>query len=90
LDNADLVFEFMLNSLRLSKGFESQLFVENTGLSLSDILPTLQLAAKKGLIQYDALKICPTELGFRFLNDLQTLFLDHKTPQIRPFFISDN
>lgn len=89
LENADLVFEFMLNSLRLSEGFESQLFVENTGLSLSDILPTLQLAAEKGLIQYDAVKICPTGLGFRFLNDLQTLFLDHKTPQIKPFFVSD-
>ena len=88
LDSADLVFEFMLNSLRLSEGFESHLFVENTGLSLSDILPALQLAAEKGLLQYDALRVCPTELGFRFLNDLQTLFLDHKMPVNQPFFVS--
>ena len=88
LDSADLVFEFMLNSLRLSEGFESHLFVENTGLSLSDILPALQLAAEKGLLQYDALRVCPTELGFRFLNDLQTLFLDHKMPENQPFFVS--
>ena len=89
LDNADLVFEFMLNSLRLSEGFESQLFVENTGLSLSEVLPTLQLAADKGLIQYDANKIRPTELGFRFLNDLQAMFLDHQLLKNQPFFVSD-
>ena len=86
LDTADLVFEFMLNSLRLRQGFESRLFAENTGLSLSDILPTLQAAQAKGLIDFDAVKICPSELGFQFLNDLQAMFLDHKPSKNQAFF----
>ncbi len=89
LNHADLIFEFMLNSLRLSDGFESRTFLENTGLSLSQVLPTLQLASEKGLIQYDAVRIRPTELGFRFLNDLQAMFLDHKLSKNQPFFMSD-
>ncbi len=90
LDTADLVFEFMLNSLRLSQGFETRLFVDNTGLSLNEILPTLQQALDKGLIQYDASLICPSERGFQYLNDLQTMFLDHKSPKNQAFFSSAN
>lgn len=88
LENADLVFEFMLNSLRLSNGFETRLFTENTGLSLSEILPTLQIARDKGLIDFNASRICPSERGFQYLNDLQALFLDHKPPKNQAFFIS--
>jgi len=88
LDTADLVFEFMLNSLRLSQGFESKLFTENTGLSLSEVLPTLQIAQQKGLIDFDRIKICPSERGFQYLNDLQALFLDHKPSKNQAFFES--
>ena len=90
LTTADLVFEFMLNSLRLSQGFESKLFTENTGLSLNEVLPTLQAASEKGLIDIDPAGICPTERGFQFLNDLQSMFLDHKSPKNQAFFSSDN
>ena len=86
LETSDLVFEFMLNSLRLTDGFETKLFIENTGLALSEILPTLNIAKEKGLIQYDSFTIKPTELGLKFLNDLQALFLDHKPPKKQPFF----
>jgi len=88
LDTADLVFDFMLNSLRLIDGFESRLFNENTGLSLSEVLPTLQSARDRGLIEMDSERIRPTERGFRFLNDLQSMFLDHKSPQNQVFFQS--
>lgn len=90
LDTADLVFEFMLNSLRLSQGFETRLFADNTGLSLKEILPTLQQARDRGLIQYDASRICPSERGFQYLNDLQAMFLDHKSPINQAFFSSTN
>ncbi len=88
LDTADLVFEFMLNSLRLSQGFETRLFTNNTGLSLNEILPILQQACDRGLIQYDVSRICPSERGFQYLNDLQAMFLDHKSSKNQAFFNS--
>ena len=89
LDESDLIFEFMLNSLRLKDGFESRLLTENTGLSLNTVLPILEVAKGKGLIEYDAMIIQPTKLGFRFLNDLQTLFLDYKPTKNQPFYSSE-
>ena len=88
LEEDDLVFEFMLNALRLKHGFQSRLFRDNTGLSLNSLLPGLELARDKGLIVFDQEKIAPTVLGFRHLNDLQTLFLGRQTPKKRPFFDS--
>jgi oxygen-independent coproporphyrinogen-3 oxidase len=75
----DLPFEFMLNTLRLAEGFPVHSFVERTGLALSAIEPALVEAEKRGLITRDIERIAPTELGQRFLNDLQELFL--KDPQ---------
>ena len=71
----DLGFEFMLNALRLNDGFESRLFVERTGLSLSALEVTLQQAETKSLLYRDQTIIRPTELGRQFLNDLQEMFL---------------
>lgn len=72
----DLPFEFMLNSLRLNDGFESKLFYERTGLLLNSIENVLSLAEKKSLLEIDHLRIRPTPLGQRFLNDLQQMFLE--------------
>ncbi len=76
VDIKDLPFEFMLNTLRLMDGFSTALFVERTGLSLSAILPTLDLAVKKGFINplRDG-RIVPTKLGHDFQNELLMLFL---------------
>ena len=71
----DLAFEFMLNSLRLTQGFQVNLFAERTGLSLTSIEKALNEAEGKGLICRDHLVIRPTSLGSRFLNDLQQIFL---------------
>ncbi len=71
----DLPFEFMLNALRLKEGFELAHFVERTGLPLSAIDKALDEAQRKGLIERDLVRVCPTERGFDFLNDLQSLFL---------------
>ena len=35
---ADLAFEFMMNAMRLTAGFESRLFAERTGLPLATVL----------------------------------------------------
>jgi len=88
LDAADLCFEFMLNALRLKQGFATSLFHENTGLTLNYLLPTLETARNKGLLEFDGTKIRPTELGFNYLNDLQALFLELKPVKNQPFFDS--
>ncbi|MEP6824442.1 MAG: radical SAM family heme chaperone HemW [Ramlibacter sp.] len=72
---ADLPFEFMLNALRLKAGFELQQFSDRTGLPLSAIEQPLQEAERKGLIERDLVRIWPSERGFDFLSDLQSLFL---------------
>ncbi len=74
----ELGFEFMLNSLRLLDGFETNLFAERTGLTLNAIDKSLNEAEAKGLLYRDHKIICPTELGQRFLNDLQQMFLMDK------------
>ncbi|HJV01585.1 MAG TPA: radical SAM family heme chaperone HemW [Burkholderiaceae bacterium] len=71
----DMGFEFMLNTLRLHGGFAPNLFAERTGMSLNAIDKTLNAAEAKGLLYRDHLVIRPTELGQRFLNDLQEMFL---------------
>ncbi|WP_105532791.1 radical SAM family heme chaperone HemW [Solimicrobium silvestre] len=71
----DMAFEFMLNTLRLTDGFPVNLFAERTGLSLTTIEHSLHNAEKKGLIYRDHQQIRATELGMRFLNDLQQMFL---------------
>ncbi|MDI1236954.1 MAG: radical SAM family heme chaperone HemW [Polaromonas sp.] len=76
VSRADLPFEFMLNALRLREGFKLQDFAEKTGLPLTAIQAGLDEAERKGLIERDFARVKPTERGFDFLNDLQTLFLD--------------
>lgn len=76
LSRSDLVFEFMLNALRLRSGFTPALFTQRTGLAFSDIEPSLRKAQDRGLIRVDTQRICPTQLGMRFLNDLQAMFLE--------------
>jgi putative oxygen-independent coproporphyrinogen III oxidase len=70
-----LGFEFMLNALRLRGGFPVNLFAERTGMSINAIEPMLNQAEAKGLLYRDHKLIQPTELGQRFLNDLQEMFL---------------
>jgi oxygen-independent coproporphyrinogen-3 oxidase len=72
---ADLAFEFMLNALRLTEGFAPSLFSDRTGLPLTQIEATLAAAEARGLLRRDLDRIAPTDLGRRFLSDLQALFL---------------
>jgi len=71
----DLPFEFMLNVLRLTDGVPTTLFHDTTGLQPNAIGRQLAAAEKKGLLEADPTVIRPTELGRRFLNDLQEMFL---------------
>lgn len=75
IDNNDLIFEFMLNALRLTEGISNDLFQARTGLSFTQISPILDKAKEKGLLLDSPTHICPSELGKRFLNDLVGHFL---------------
>jgi oxygen-independent coproporphyrinogen-3 oxidase len=72
---AELPFEFMLNALRLKDGVPLIAFSERTGMPLSAIEKSMQAARDKGLLAHDMSHIRPTEKGFDFLSDLQSLFL---------------
>ncbi len=76
LDEPDLVFEFMLNALRLTDGFDERLFSERTGLDADLLVRAAQDALAKDLLERtDSGVWRPTSLGRRFLNDLQAGFL---------------
>ena len=75
LARADLAFEFMMNALRLAEGFSPNLFVERTGVAIATVERALRAAEARGLIERDPLRIRPSALGRRFLNDLLQLFL---------------
>ena len=75
LKQEDIILEFMLNALRLTQGFTTELFQQHTGLPLSCVTTTLQQAAEKGWLCWQKDRIYPSEEGQRFHNDLVALFL---------------
>ena len=79
VSRAELPFEFMLNALRLKEGVPLEAFMDRTGMPLSAIDRSLQLAQQRGLLWVDHARIQPTEKGFDFLSDLQALFLPEST-----------
>lgn len=79
LSDGELVFEFMLNALRLHDGFAADLFSERTGLAVEALSGGLARAQQKGLIEEVSSGFWrATELGQRFLNDLQAEFLPQR------------
>ena len=70
ISGAELGFEFLMNALRLTDGFESRLFQERTGLPLARIHGPLLQAQRDGLIEMTSEQIAPTARGRRFLNTL--------------------
>ncbi len=85
IPEADLPFEFMLNALRLPSGFTCGQFVSRTGEPMDSIRPILEEASKRGLIavEHSSAGYRPTELGLRFLNDLQGMFLPARSASMR-------
>jgi len=75
VSRTDLPFEFMLNALRLRDGFPVAWMTERTGLAPTVFEHGLKQAEQQGLVVRDWQTIRPTEKGFDFLSDLQTLFL---------------
>jgi oxygen-independent coproporphyrinogen-3 oxidase len=75
LDAADLRFEFALNAFRLSDGVPETWYAARTGQALDVDDGAWHQALERGWLERQDGRIRPTEVGQRFLNDLQMLFL---------------
>lgn len=75
LTRQDRIFEFMMNALRLTEGFDPRLFQARTGMPLLLAEPALQAAEQRGLLQRSPEAIKPSEQGRHFLNELLQMFL---------------
>ena len=71
----ELGFEFMMNALRLTEGFDIELFELRTGLRFDGLNGQMAQALQAGLIEREGLFVKPTLRGQRFLNELLQLFL---------------
>src|SRR5690606_643059 len=71
----DLPFEYTLNALRLREGFAMREMLERTGLPASAFRAGIDAGVARGWLVEEAGWVRPTERGFDFLSDLQTLFL---------------
>ena len=72
---AELPFEFMMNALRLTAGFDAALFEGRTGLRFEAVAPTLLSQQARGLLGRVGGRWVPSLTGQRFLNDLLLEFL---------------
>ncbi len=75
IKSQDITFEFMLNALRLKNGFNSKLFEQRTYKKLNIIYSKLDKAEQLGLLKVNPKCIKPSSKGYKFLNDLQEIFL---------------
>jgi oxygen-independent coproporphyrinogen-3 oxidase len=76
VDKADLVFEYMMNRLRLMEDIPFEEFEHYTGLQRNVLDPLLQQAIKKGLMTVNEDNCKVTPLGHRYLNELLTMFME--------------
>ncbi len=76
----ELIFEFMLNALRLRDGFELPLFQRRTGQSIGRIIDMLDELKTAGLLYVDGSRINTTDRGYRFLDDVVERFLPSTSP----------
>jgi oxygen-independent coproporphyrinogen-3 oxidase len=76
----ELPFEFMLNALRLTGGFEAASFSARTGLGFEVVAAALRAATARGLLETTPRGYRPSGRGLRFLNELLLDFLP-QTPE---------
>ncbi len=77
VNDDELLFEFLMNALRLNDGFSIDTFTRRTGLPATRLLDSIEQAKTRKLIEWDPTRqwLRTTDHGKNFLNDLLTLFL---------------
>ncbi len=78
LTHKDLVFEFLLNALRLKHGFSRKQFENHTGLGYTKLLTQLESLENDGLLIIDKDRIRCSERGYRFLDEVLQRLLPEK------------
>ncbi|MFA5938341.1 MAG: radical SAM family heme chaperone HemW [Sinimarinibacterium sp.] len=74
--SVELPFEFLMNALRLRDGFAATEFASRTGIDWEARIPGLSAARQRGLLDEAQGRIRASELGWRHLNGLLSLFLE--------------
>ena len=75
LGNEELVFEFFLNQLRLKQGVYIDDFSVRTGMPWQVVETRVQKAIDQGLLEVQGRRVKSTEMGWKFVNDIQQMFL---------------
>lgn len=74
VDEEELVVEFLLNALRLNRGFNLALFADRTGLPEKQLASFIDRGVSAGFLESETdERIVPTEKGRLFLTDLLLL-----------------
>ena len=84
----ELAFEFMLNALRLTAGFELTAFEECTGLGATELAAPAAPLIERGLLLRTPRGYRASSLGLRFLNDLLLEFLPETSEMSDGFTLS--
>lgn len=75
LEQEERVFEFFLNQLRLRRGVNKAQFSAWTGVDWQLVAGRVAEAVDRGLLKEEDGFLAPTELGWRFVNETQAIFL---------------
>lgn len=76
VESDEVIFEFMLNALRLQQGIALEYFTQSTGLDLSEIRPKLAKLVEQDWLESVEDRIQLTPKGQQFLNDVLQVFLE--------------
>jgi putative oxygen-independent coproporphyrinogen III oxidase len=74
LARGEIAGEYILNALRLNRGFSLDSFAVRTGLSEQSLQPVLDSLIEKGLLRREGARISTTVLGARFLDTTVAAF----------------
>ena len=75
IGTSDRVFEFFLNQLRLRDGVLKSQFPPRTGLAWEQVAERVEQVVERGLMEDRGERLVPTESGWRFINEIQAVFL---------------
>ena len=74
VQSEEIKLEFLMNVLRLTNGFELDLFTLRTHKPIAELLPFIHKAKQKGFVKQYQNRLVPTELGQRFLDEMLLLY----------------
>jgi oxygen-independent coproporphyrinogen-3 oxidase len=70
----EIAGEFMLNALRLNRGFSLAHFSARTGRPAETVMPAIEDLCQRNLLRLDSGQVAATALGRRFLDDVVATF----------------